>query len=173
MKPLRHALLSLLVFAALPACADIRDTASERALSLPAGTPALVVPRGDWVISREQRRPQDSAVYYMLTSDGTKMGLSAFIDKTTTCTSADACLQEILRNPAYKESQDQKFTQAGPFKVTTFYLDQPMGTKIFQAHVLAEAYVDGHWFDVHISKAGSERPDMAPLLELLKSLSIR
>jgi hypothetical protein len=171
-----HYQISVLCLAALSAfqaSADVRDTPTERALSLPAGTPALVVKREDWVISREQRRPGDTAAYYMLTSERAQMVLSVYIDKSMACQSADACLQEVLKNPSYKDAKEQKALGAGPFKAATFFLDQPKGTPIKQAHLLAAAYHEGLWFDVHISKSGPERPNLAPLVELLKSLAIR
>ena len=165
--------LAFAACSAFHAIADVRDTPTERSFALPSGAPVLVVKRQDWTIAREQRNPGNSAVYYMLTSDDSKMVLSVYIDKTTVCQSAETCLVEALKNPAYKDAREQKPLDAAPFKGTQFFLDQPKGTPVKQAHVLAAAYLDGHWFDVHISKTGPERPDLGPLLELLKSLSIR
>lgn len=167
------AVLLLMAMAAPQAGADVRDTPSERAFSLSSGAPALALARGDWTISREQRRPGDAAVYYLLTSERARLVLSVYIDKSTVCQSAEACLRTALENKSYAQAKDQKAFEAGPFKATQFYLDQPNGVPVKQAHVLAAAYVDGHWFDVHISKTGAERPDLAPLVELLQGLSIR
>jgi len=61
----------------------------------------------------------------------------------------------------------------GPFTVALFFLDQPRGLPVFEAQLLASAYVDGQWFDVRISKLGNERPDPAPLLAVLRGLSIK
>jgi hypothetical protein len=164
---------SLAATAALQATADVRDNATERVLSLPSGAPALAVKRDDWTISREQRKPGDTTIYYMLTSEKAQMVLSVYIDKSTVCQSAEACLAEGMKNPSYGEAKESKAFDSGPFKAVRFYLDQPKGTPVKQAHVLAAAYVDGHWFDVHISKTGSERPEIAPLMDLLKNLSVR
>ena len=172
MKHLRAALALLALLSSI-AHADVQDTPSERAFSLSAGSPALVVPRSDWTISREQRRPGDTAVYYMLSSANTQMFLSTYIDKSDACRSADDCLREALKNKSYVDAKEQKTFDLPSFKVASFYLDNPMGTPFKQAHILAAAYVEGVWFDIHISKAGTERPDLAPLMELLKSLSIR
>src|SRR5262249_50690251 len=127
----------------------------------------------DWVISREQRRPDDTAVYYMLTSERLQIIFSAYIDRSMVCQSADACLHKALENPSYKDAKDQSLFETGPFKAVQFYLDNPKGAPVKQANVLAAAYVDGHWFDVHLSKAGAERPDMKSLRELLQSLQVR
>jgi len=59
------------------------------------------------------------------------------------------------------------------FKVASFYLDKPQGLAVRQAHVLVSAYADGLWFDIHLSRTGRERPDIGPLLELVKSLQLK
>ena len=153
--------------------ADVRDTPSERTLSLPTGKPALVIPRSDWVIAREQRKPGDTTVYYLLNSGETQLILSAYIDKSTVCRAADECLQSALKNQSYNDAKELKMLDAASFKAASFYLDNPKGAPVKQAHVLAAAYVDGVWFDVHISKGGAERSELGQLVELLKSLSIR
>lgn len=165
--------LSLAAIAATNASADIHDTAEERALSLPAGKPALVIKKEDWVISREQRRQGDTAVYYLLASERIKMVLSAYIDQTNACDSSESCLQAAMKNQSYRDAKELKVIDVGSFKAAQFYLDQPQGAPVKQAHVLAAAYLDGHWFDIHISKTDRERPDLNPLIDLLKSLSIR
>jgi hypothetical protein len=40
-------------------------------------------------------------------------------------------------------------------------------------NVVASAYANGYWLDIHISSGGAERPDPAPLIELLKEVSIK
>jgi len=61
----------------------------------------------------------------------------------------------------------------GQFRVAQFYLDRPHGAPVQQANILAGAYVEGIWFDVHISKADADRPDMAALIEVLREVAIR
>ena len=153
--------------------ADVRDTDRERVLGLPQPRPALALPKGDWTIQREQRRDGGTAVYYHLASDKTKLNFSVYIDKTTACSDADGCLKAALENKSYKEAKEMSVSSSGPFKVAAFFLDQPAGLPIQQAHVLASAYVEGVWFDIHISLAGKERPELAPLLELLKTVELR
>jgi len=156
-----------------PARADVLDTPTERHLMLPSAPVELTIPRGDWVITREQRRTGDAAVYYALASERRGMILSVFIDKTGACQSAQACRDASMKNPAYNDAKDLKSLEIGNFSASQFFLDQPQGLALKQANLLASAYVKGYWFDVHISKAAPERPDPTPLVDLLKEIVIK
>jgi len=167
-------LLAAFLFAATsPAIADVRDGASERALSLPNGTPAIIIPKEGWLLQQERRRQGDTAVYYLLSNERSQLNFSVYIDKSESCQDAPACLKSALQNPSYKEAKEVSDAEVGLFKAVQFYIDQPNGIAIKQAHIVAAAYVDGQWFDVHISKAGQERPEMAPLVEFLKTVAVR
>jgi hypothetical protein len=153
--------------------ADVIDTPTGKTLSTRNGSPTLTLPKLDWRVAREQNRPDGTAVYYHLVSDSTQLNFSVYIDKTTACQTAEACLQAALKNESYKEAKELQQSTVGPFKLAQFFLDQPLGFPVKQAHILASAYVGGHWFDVHISNTGPERPSPVPLLELLKSVTLR
>jgi hypothetical protein len=167
-------LLAVLLFAAASASiADVRDGPSDRALSLPNGTPAIIIPKEGWLLQQERRRQGDTAVYYLLTNEKSQLNFSVYIDKTDSCHDAPACLKSALKNPSYKEAKELSDVEAGLFKAVQFYTDQPGGMAMKQAHILAAAYVDGEWFDVHISKAGKERPEIGPLVEFLRTVAVR
>jgi hypothetical protein len=155
------------------AYADVNDTATDRRFSIPSGVQGLVTPRSDWVLIKEQRRPDGKVAYYMMSSEQAHSVFSIYIDKTAQCRSADDCLKESLKNPAYKNAQETKFLEDRQFKVASFYLDKPQGLAVSQAHVLASAYVDGLWFDIHLSQTSHERPDIGALLELVKALQLK
>jgi hypothetical protein len=165
------ALLALL--AGRAGMADVVDSPTERRLSLATDTPAIVVPREGWVIAKEKRRAAGRGVYYALEDERRQMIFSVFIEKGSACQSADACLETALANPTFEDARDLKKTAEGPFRVAQFYLDQPRSLPVFQAQLLASAFVEGQWFDVRISKLGKERPDPAPLLALLRRLAIK
>ena len=85
----RNYFLMGLVLVSATATADVNDTSTERRLSIPGGTQGIVIPRGDWTLSKEQPRPGDTAVYYMLISEKRQMIFSVYIDKTSACNSAE------------------------------------------------------------------------------------
>jgi hypothetical protein len=153
--------------------ADVRDTATERLLSLSADSPSLVIPRADWTIASERIRQDRLVVYYLMGSDGAKATFSVYINSSGVCKAVDDCLSMSLKNQSYKDARELARTDIGLFKVAHFYLDKVMGKPIFQTNVLASVIVNGHWFDIHLSSAGTERPELKPLLELLKTFSIR
>jgi hypothetical protein len=155
------------------AYADVTDTATDWRFSIPSGTQALVMPRADWVLNQEQRRPDGKVAYYMMSSDQAHAVFSVYIDQTAQCRSADDCLKEALKNPAYKNAQETQMLEDRQFKVACFYLDKPKGLAVSQVHVLVSAYADGLWFDIHLSQTGRDRPDIGPLLELVKSLQLK
>jgi len=173
MQTLRLASGLLLFAVALGAVADINDTPTERRLSIPSASVSVIIPREDWTLGVEQRRPGDTAVYYMLSSKTRDLVFSVYIDKTDACKTAEACLDAALKNVSYRDAQNLERDEQGPFRLAKFHIDNPKGTPIKQAHVLASAYVDGVWIDVHISKAGKERPEFAPLVEFLKVVRVK
>jgi hypothetical protein len=175
MRVLSTSLFAALLLGAIGMCgarADVVDASGERRLSIPSGG-AVVLPKEDWVIDREQRRPGDTAVYYMMSSERRKMFFSVYIDRTSACQNSMTCLQAALKNPQYSSAQDLKTQPLGGFEVAQFHLDRPKGLPVVQTNVLASAYADGVWFDIHLSMTASEMPDPAVLIEFLKSIQIK
>jgi len=167
------ALAALLASLCGTAAADVNDVMTERRLSLPASPVSLSFARQDWALTQEQRRDGDTAVYYLHSSKARLMFFSVYLDKTDSCASAAACLEASLKNPNYKDAKGLQRSTQGPFRLATFHLDNPHGTAVKQGHVLASAYLNGVWVDVHLSNVGQERPDLAPLLEFLKTLTLQ
>jgi len=173
MKFLPKVVLMTGLACATPVFADVTDAGSERRFFIPAAEPGLAIPRGDWALNKEQRRPDGKVAYYMMYSEQAKAVFSVYIDQTGPCRTSDECLKAALKNPMYKDAQELKTSEDRQFKIASFYLDKPQGTAFSQAHVLAGAYVDGLWFDIHISQTSKERPEIGPLLELVKTLQIK
>jgi hypothetical protein len=170
---MRVLLFALLALAAGRAAADVNDVINERRLSIPASPVSVTFAREDWLLSQEQRRPGDTAVYYLHSSPKRSLVFSVYIDKTDACTSAESCLEASLKNPAYKDAQELQRATEGAFRYVRFYLDNPKGLQVKQAHVLASAYLQGTWVDVHLSSTGKERPDLAALEAFLKALIVK
>ncbi len=168
-----YACFLVIFFVATRCWADVNDTSTERRLSSLSGPISLIIPREDWVITKEQRRSDDKVIYYMMTSEKRQLAFSVYIDKGAPCQSADACLDSVVKGAPYKDAQELERSTEGPFKVAQFYLDNPQGYPVKQAHILASAYIDGQWFDIHLSKTAKERPDRTALMEFLRTVVLK
>jgi hypothetical protein len=163
------------LLSALSAAAMGADKAlpANPVLALNEGAPSLVLPGSDWIVHNEQRNRTGTGIYYMLSNDKLKTYFSVYIEKTNSCSAAAECLKLSFKNESYATAESRTDFDAAPFSATSFFIDAPRGLPIKQAHVLASAYVNGHWIDIHLSAAGPERPSVAPLQALLQSLSVR
>jgi hypothetical protein len=170
--PLRPLAALLLLLAALPAAADVVDTPTERQLFLQRANFRVVLPRGDWAITREQARADGRAVYYSLASAQRDLTLWLFIDQTPVCQSATACLELAMKNKAYESAKDMRFSDQEPFKVVQFTLDAAPGGERTR-HLIAAGYVDGCWVDLHVIQAAKEGARAEAPVELLKQVVVK
>jgi hypothetical protein len=167
----RPSALLLALAVATPAAGDIVDSATERALSLPGSNFRIILPREDWLITREQTRNDVKSVYYALGSARRDMTLWVFIDQTPVCQNSKSCLTLALKNKAYDDAKDMRFAEQAGFDVVQFTLEPANGVK--QQHLIAATYVDGAWVDIHLfqtAKSGSA-PDS--LLATLKLITVK
>ena len=155
----------------MPAAADIVDTPTQRQLFLQGSNFKIVMPREDWVITREQMRTDVKSVYYALASTKRDMAMWVFIDQTPVCQNAKACLELALKNKAYDNAQDMRFTEQFGFDIVQFTLE-PAGGGVKQQHLLAATYVDGSWVDVHLFQTVQLKTNPEALFNALKLLSI-
>ena len=165
--------VALLALIAQGALADVNDVFNERRLSIPSSPVSVTFAREDWALTEERRRDGDMGVYYMHASNARHMFFSVYIDKTDSCKSAASCLDASLENPAYKEAQGLQRMDQAPFRLALFHLDNPRGAPLKQGHLLASAYLNGVLLEIHLYNVGKERPDLTPLLEFLKTLSVK
>ena len=169
---LRLCALLLTLAVATPAAGDVVDSATERALLLPGSNFRIAFPREDWLITREQTRNDVKSVYYALGSARRDMTLWVFIDQTPVCQNSKSCLTLALKNKAYDDAKDMRFTEQAGFDVVQFTLE-PANGGVKQQHLIAATYVDGAWVDVHLfqtAKAGTT-PDS--LLAALKLITVK
>jgi hypothetical protein len=171
MRLLLVSLLQALTLAG-PVAADIVDTKTERVLSLPGAKFKVVIPREDWLITREQTRSDALSVYYALASQKRDMVLWVFIDQTPVCQSAKACLELAMKNKAYDDAKDMKFMEHEGFSVVQFTIE-PAKDGLKQQHLIAATYVDGSWIDLHLSQVLKSGTDPDSLSTVLKSLAIK
>jgi hypothetical protein len=165
---------ALAALALLPAQADFRFTEKTLQLFVPGATWALTLPREDWRVEGEQRKPDGNAFYYFATSDR-GLQLSVYFDRTSQCTSAEGCRKMWLSAP-HPSMQGAKVLQEGErngFAIVTYENAnvQVRDRSLAQTNVSAHGYRDGHWIDLRVSAVGPTPPDAAPLLAVLDKVA--
>ncbi len=157
---------------AMLAAAKFVPGPTEILLAAPKGGPTLALPRGDWQMNQQKQRTDGTGAYYFFSSAATGVNFSVWLEPNKNCSSGETCLALALKNPAYNSMQAQKTVDDAGFKATSFYIDANDKLPVDQLNVLASAYVNGYWVDVHLSQVGRGRPDPAAVLAVLHSLQL-
>jgi hypothetical protein len=163
------------VLLAGPAAADVRDVGSRLQFFSPRTAWAVAIPKDDWVVAQEKRRPDGSGFYYLVSSRSRSMQFSMYLDRTAECASGEACRALFWSNPGpmFRDARDVRQYERNGFHVVQFYLDGVAGFPMKQANVSAHMYRDGYWIDIRATKVGEEVPDPAPIIEFLDSVSVQ
>jgi hypothetical protein len=171
---MKRSLAVLAVLAMLPARADFRYSDTQLQLYMPGAPWAFTMPRGDWRLVQEQRKPDGSGLYYFMVNDkGSE--LSVYLDRTSECASPASCLQ-LWRSRSLPGMQGARVVNEGEhngFRTVTY---EQRGVRVgdrtvAQTNVSAHGYRDGHWIDFRVSAAGPTPPDSTPLLAIVDKLS--
>ena len=167
-------LATLALLAALPAQADFRYSEKNLQLFAPGATWALTLPREDWRVEGEQRKPDGGGFYYFATSER-DLQFSVYLDRNTQCNSPASCRQMWQSNP-HPSMQGAKVLQESErngFSIVVY--ENPRVTvrdrTVAQTNVSAHGYRDGTWIDFRVSAVGPTPPDPAPLLALIDKLA--
>ena len=171
----RFLLFVAIALGSLVARADVEEKGTEVQFFSPAMSWRVAIPKDDWTISQEKRRPDGTGFYYMLSSKSRLFQFSIFLDKTNQCSSGADCRALFWRNPGpmYKDPKEVKQYEKNGFQVVQFHLDGVGGFPIKQVNLSAHMYKDGYWLDVHISKVGSEVPSPDSMISLLESITVK
>lgn len=172
---MRKSLAALLLSFCSFAGADILQNDQEFRFFAPATNWWVTMPKGDWVMEKEQKRPDGTGFYYLLSSKSRALNFSIYLDKTTKCNSSAGCRDMFWRNPGpmYKGAKAVEQYEKNGFHVIQFQVENPGGFPVKQANISAHAYKDGYWIDVHISKVDKDMPDVAPLVAALQAVSFK
>ena len=169
-------LIAAAALAALPASADFRYSETHLQIYAPGSTWALTIPREDWKVVQEQRRPDGNSFYYFAASDR-PIQFSVYLERTTECSSAATCLKR-WRSQTHPSMQGSTVRQEGERNGFSFVVyDNPdvkaKDRSVATTNVSAHAYRDGQWIDFRVSAvstAGSKPPEAGPLLALIDRL---
>jgi hypothetical protein len=168
-------LAALLAGAATTARADIQESGGEILISSPAVSWKIAIPRGDWKIVQQQKRPDGSGFIYSLTSAKQLLDLTVFLERSGRCSSGAGCRALFLRDPglAARRPKDVKLFEEGGFHAAQFFVDAYADAVLRQANLSAHMYRDGHWIEVRVSLVTRKPPDPETLLAVLRSVTLK
>jgi archaellum component FlaG (FlaF/FlaG flagellin family) len=159
------------------AAADMTDSAERLEFYAPETSWRIAIPRQDWEVMQEKRKPDGGGYYYFVGSKAKGLQFSIYFDKTRGCTSGETCRAAFWRNgkpgPMFNDPQAVRQYERNGFHVVEFYVENVGGYPIKQANVSAHMYRDGYWVDVRVTKVGREAPDPAPLVAVIESISVK
>jgi hypothetical protein len=158
------------------AVADVIDTESQRSFSTPTSSCKITIPKGDFLIVKEQINPAGTSAYYALGNEKELINYSFYIDTNSgVCGDSSACLDVALSNKAYKNVKEIKRYEHAGFSVAEFNIEFPGkdGVTITQKNVLAENYQQGCWVDIHLSKVGIGGSDVKGILTVLGESKVK
>ena len=167
---------TLLLSAILSASVVLADADAPGAgdqLALGTAALKLILPSEDWEIAQSRHRPDDSGVYYLLTSGRRGLVFSFFVEKTIACRTAGQCREHAMRNPAFQTARKIVLSEVGRYSIATFELEISENPPLRQTHLLAETFVNGVEVDIHITRTGTAAADPAALREFLNVLTFQ
>jgi hypothetical protein len=104
--------------------------------------------------SLAQYRTKPDGVYFHLSSEGTGMNVSLFIEPAVKCKTSKECRDMVLAagNPAWGKYQDLVQSEIGDVSYFEFYRPEALGMPLQMLDMYAQFVKDGYWVDLHISK---------------------
>src|SRR6187431_1316450 len=159
---MKHLASALAALAVLPATADFRYSPTHVQLYAPDAAWALAVPREDWKLVQEERRPDGQAFYYMAGSDR-GLQFSVYIDKTAECDSGPSC-RKMYQASGHPSLQGAKVLQEAERNGFSILVYQTPAVRVGErmlgiTNVSAHAYREGRWVDFRVSSAAATPPD--------------
>jgi hypothetical protein len=140
--------------------------------TVPAAPWTLTFPADNFVVERQQIKPDGRSGYFLMSDDKKHMTVSFFIEPAVNCKDSKACRDMVWKmgNPSWVNPKNQALSEIGDVSVVEFLLPEFQGRPIQQQNMYAEFVVDGFWVDFHMSKV-LYKPEEHELFErLLKSI---
>lgn len=135
----------------------------------------LRIPQQDWVILGDKQL-QGRRAFQTIAADHTRgLWMVVNLQKTDRCNSGESCRALFWKNPGrtVRDPVDMKMFERNGFHVVQFRVDDIAGVRVRQLTFSANAYRDGHWIEMRMTREDDEMPDPGPFLELLDAASIR
>lgn len=168
-------IFALAALAAAPAHAFLERAPGEFQF-FPEGVEwRLRIPQQDWAIMGDKQLQGRRAFQTIASSQERGLWMVVSLQRTDRCNSGESCRALYWKNPGrmVRDPQDVRMFEQNGFHVVQFRLDQMAGVAVRQLTFSANAYRDGHWIEMRLTREDDEMPDPRPFVEFLDSVSIR
>jgi hypothetical protein len=152
----RFKVLHILVVLVLCQASVIAKTMEEERLgfTVPAAPWTLTLPKGNFVVKRQQIKPDGRYGYFLMTDEKSNVTVSLFIEPVNKCKDSKSCRDMVwkLGNPSWEKPQNVIQSEIGDVSYFEFFMPSFQGMPVKQQNMYAEFVKDGFWVDLHISK---------------------
>lgn len=132
----------------------------------------MTFPAEDFVVKKEQIKPDGSAGYFYVVDEKHDLNVSFFIEPATKCKTSKACRDMVWNagNPSWENPQNVVLSEVGEASVFEFMVRSFQGQPIQQKNMYAQFVVDGFWVDLHLSKVFYNSSDRKLFERLIKAI---
>jgi hypothetical protein len=153
LKKQLFALCFLLVLCQTSVLAGATD---EKRLSftVPGAPWTLTLPKDDFVIEKQQIKPDGRYGYFLVSDSKNGWAISLFIEPALECKGSRACRDMVWKagNPSWESPQNIVQSAIGDVSYFEFLVPSFQGVPVRQQNMYAEFVVEDFWVDLHISK---------------------
>jgi hypothetical protein len=141
-------------------------------LTVPAAPWTLTLPGGNFVVEREQVKPDGRYGYFLMGNRKNNMMVSVYIEPAVKCKDSKSCRDMVwkLGNPSWENPQNVVLSEIGGVHFFEFLMPSFRGQPIQQQNMYAQFVVDGFWVDMHISKVLYEKQEHEMFERIIKSV---
>jgi len=126
--------------------------------TVPAAPWTLTLPQGDFVVERQQVKPDGRSGAFMINDNKNKiMTIDFFIEPISECKDSKSCLDMVLKgelaNSLRENAQNVVQSEIGDVSYVEFFIPSFRGVPAQTQHMYAAFVKDGFWVNLHILKA--------------------
>lgn len=123
--------------------------------TVPAAPWTLTLPKGDFVVERQQVKPDGRSGAFMIKDNKNKMTIDFFIEPVSECKDSKSCRDMIWKreNPSWENAQNVVQSEIGDVSYFEFFIPSFRGVPAEMQHLYAAYVKDRFWVNLHIVKA--------------------
>ena len=149
-------------------------SSDEKRLSftVPAAPWTMTLLADDFVVKREQIKPDGSAGYFYILDEKQDLNVSFYIEPAKKCKTSKACRDMVWKagNPSWENPQNVVLSELGDASLFEFLVPSFRGQSVQQQNMYAQFVVDDFWVDLHLSKVLYKPSDRKLFERVIKAI---